>query len=72
MKSKIHPIGTPGRFSILIIVILLFTCCLSSFSQAPAPVFSVKLKFSVQQGGLENSLITITKNGSPYRVIDPS
>ncbi len=36
------------------------------------PLFGIKLKFSVQQGGLENSLITITRDGKPYRIIDPS
>lgn len=42
------------------------------FAQAPAPLFSIKLKFSCQMGGLENSLITITRDGQPYRIIDPS
>ncbi len=46
--------------------------CFSSSLFAQAPSFSIKLKFSVQQGGLENSLITITRNGQPYRTIDPS
>ncbi len=36
------------------------------------PVFSVKIKLSIVDGDLKNSLITITKNGSPYRVIDPN
>ena len=46
--------------------------CFSSILFAQAPLFSVKLKFSVQQGGMENSLITITRDGKPYRVIDPN
>lgn len=46
--------------------------CFSSLLFAQAPTFSIKLKFDVQQGGLENSLITITRDGKPYRVIDPS
>jgi hypothetical protein len=37
-----------------------------------ANTFNLKVKFSIQGGGLDNALITITKNGAPYRVIDPS
>lgn len=36
------------------------------------PVFSVKIKLSVVDGDLKNAVITITKNGAPYRVIDPN
>jgi hypothetical protein len=73
MKNRFYTIGLPHKSNICIIMILLAFYCLSVSAQAPsAPVFSVKLKFGVQQGGLENSLITITKNGAPYRVIDPS
>lgn len=35
-----------------------------------ASTFNLKVKFSVDGGGMENALITITKNGSPYKVID--
>lgn len=54
------------------IFIGLFLLCFSSILLAQAPLFSIKLKFSVQEGGLENSLITITRDGKPYRIIDPS
>jgi hypothetical protein len=52
-----------------------FTCVLlwlfNSFAIAQeANMFSLKVKFSVDGGGMENALITITKNGSPYKVID--
>ena len=70
MKSSFYIFGLPNKFNICIIMILLTSWCFSSSAQAP--LFNVKVKFTVQQGGLENSLITITKNGSPYRVIDPS
>lgn len=53
-------------------ILSLFLCLsLGSFSQTAA-TFRIKVKFSVEQGGLENSLITITKDGQTYRVIDPS
>ena len=70
MKSRLHTIGLPNKSDIFFIMILLAFHCFSLPAQAP--LFNVKVKFSVQQGGLENSLITITKNGAPYRVIDPS
>lgn len=54
------------------LLICLLFLCFSSFLLAQAPTFSIKLKFSVQEGGLENSLITITRDGQPYRIIDPS
>ncbi|HEY0031122.1 MAG TPA: hypothetical protein VGC65_10220 [Bacteroidia bacterium] len=45
----------------------------STFSvKAQEPLFTIKLKFSVQEGGLDNSLITITRDGKVYRTIDPS
>lgn len=54
----------------LVTFLLLFG---SSFLlKAQAPTFTIKVKFTVQKGGLDNSLITITKNGGTYRVIDPS
>ena len=73
MKIKLYTNGLPNKSCIYIIMILLAFHCLSLSAQAPGPpLFNIKVKFSVQQGGLENSLITITKNGAPYRVIDPS
>ncbi|HSH64301.1 MAG TPA: hypothetical protein VLB84_00540, partial [Bacteroidia bacterium] len=33
---------------------------------------NLKLKLYIEKGKLDNSLITITRNGQPYRVIDPS
>ncbi|MDQ3048081.1 MAG: hypothetical protein M3R27_11070, partial [Bacteroidota bacterium] len=59
------------RPNIMFCLILVICFSFSSKGQE-APKFNIKLKFSVQQGGLDNSLITITRNGSPYRVIDPS
>lgn len=54
-------------------LVFLFLSVIPAIAKAQdAPRFSVKLKFSVDKGGLENSLITITRDGKPYRVIDPN
>lgn len=70
MKHQPNISGSLKR-ACFFIGILLMGFSFSVFSQA-VPTFSIKLKFAVQQGGLENSLITITRDGAPYRVIDPS
>jgi hypothetical protein len=70
MKNATHSYSTnaPQKISIFIgCVLFLFVHTLSAQAK-----FTVKLKFSVQEGGLENSLITITRDGNPYRIIDPS
>ncbi|MCW3083723.1 MAG: hypothetical protein JWP12_1089 [Bacteroidetes bacterium] len=53
---------------LLFILLISFSAALAQ----DAPKFSIKLKFSIDHGGLENSLITITRDGKPYRVIDPN
>jgi hypothetical protein len=45
--------------------------CLPGKAQGEAK-YTVKFKLSIKDGDLKNALITITKNGSPYKVIDPS
>ncbi|MDF2438508.1 MAG: hypothetical protein K0Q95_2884 [Bacteroidota bacterium] len=57
------------RIRCLAFVLMCLCGPFSSFSQE-ANTFSLKVKFSIQGGGMENALITITKNGTPYRVID--
>lgn len=52
-----------------ITTLLIFIC---GAVKAQEPKFSVKIKLQVEAGNLENSLITITKNGAPDRVIDPN
>ncbi len=69
MKNTPIITSSPWRARFYIGLVLM---CFSIVSFAQEPTFSVKLKFSVQQGGLENSLITITRDGKPYRIIDPS
>jgi len=41
-------------------------------SIAQAPVFNIKVKLSITDGDLKHAVINVTKNGAPYRVIDPS
>ncbi len=69
MKHPDHVKSSLKRACIFIGFLLM---CFSVSVLAQAPTFEVKLKFSVQQGGLENSLISITRDGNPYRQIDPS
>jgi hypothetical protein len=71
MKNNINNHSIVKRYNIITLMMLVLFAIVTATSQE-APKFTVKLKFSVQQGGLENSLITITKNGAPYRVIDPN
>jgi len=66
MNPYIHTIST-RKAGLLCAFFLLCTLC--SVAQ---PIFTIKLKFSVQEGGLDNALITITKGGQAYRTIDPS
>lgn len=39
---------------------------------AQAPVFTVRVKLSIVDGDVKNAVITITKNGAPFKVIDPN
>lgn len=51
--------------------VILLLCLFSFVSRSQeANTLGVKIKFSIKDGGLDNALITITKNGSPYKVID--
>lgn len=64
---------TSDNYSIKIIsIFLLLMLFASSQAIAQAPVFNIKLKLTIKDGDLKNAVITITKNGAPYRVIDPS
>lgn len=56
----------PGIF--IMSIILLYTSSL----HAQEAKLNLKIKFNIVKGKLDNSLITITRNGQPYRVIDPN
>ena len=49
--------------------LLFFTSAI--FSQDKA-IYSIKFKLQIKDGDMKNSLITITKNGAPFKTIDPS
>jgi hypothetical protein len=68
MKSSID-IPLKKKAGIFAVFLLLL---FSAGSFAQVPIFTIKLKFSVQEGGLDNALITITKDGQAYRTIDPN
>ena len=52
-------------------VLFLFCSSLVSFGQKE-PKFTVRFKLTISKGDMKNALITITKNGAPYKVIDPN
>src|ERR1043165_5312466 len=59
-----------GRKTCIFAALLILLC--SFRLNAQAPQYSIKFKLSIKDGDMKNSLITITKNGAPYKVIDPS
>lgn len=58
------------KASVLLIMLFIITPLILS-AQKRQP-FTIKFKLLITKGNLENSLITIQKNGSVYRVIDPN
>jgi hypothetical protein len=55
-----------------IIIMMLFICACAFAKAQEAQQFSMKLKLTVKDGNTKNALISITKNGAPFRVIDPN
>ena len=51
---------------------LLMLVMLPSIVSGQEAKLNLKVKFYIEKGKLENALITITRNGQPYRVIDPN
>lgn len=51
------------------LMLIFFPFSLSSQEEAK---LNLKVKFYIEKGRLENALITITRNGQPYKVIDPN
>jgi hypothetical protein len=62
--------GSSHKGTAILLLFLFLTAGTSVLAQTT--LFTIKLKFDVEKGGLDNSLITITKNGAPYRTIDPT
>ncbi len=59
-----------GNRKVFLFIFLFFTSYFS-FAQK-APTVTVKFKLDIEKGDMKNALITITKNGAPYKVIDPN
>ena len=57
------------RVSIIFIMMSVFSTSL--LAQEPEKLH-FKIKFTVDKGKLDNALITITRDGAPYRIIDPN
>jgi hypothetical protein len=56
----------------LFVASVLFIICIPSVAQEDFHKFAIKIIMKVENGDLENALITITKNGKADRVIDPN
>ncbi len=54
-----------------LLFLFVLLCFQNSVIAQDEPKFNVNFKLTIKTGDLKNSLITITKNGAPYRVIDP-
>lgn len=46
--------------------------CFSTVLNAQEAKLNLKVKLNIEKGKMENALITITRDGQPYRVIDPN
>ena len=68
--KKATPDTVVKKINRTVILFLLLLVSLNAIAQAP--VFTVRVKLSVVDGDLKNAVITITKNGAPFRVIDPN
>ncbi|MEO6902953.1 MAG: hypothetical protein ABI315_07350 [Bacteroidia bacterium] len=55
-----------------VLLIVLFITLPLILNAQKNPSFTIKLKLLIIKGNLENSLITVQKNGSAYKVIDPN
>lgn len=61
------------KSSIKLILLVAFLFAKSNFSLAQKDAkFTVRFKLTIEKGDLKNALITITKNGAPFKVIDPN
>ncbi len=57
---------------IITIFLMLFCLYVSSAYAQEVTKFNILVKFNISDGDFKNSTITITKNGSPFRVINPN
>lgn len=55
-----------------IICLIAFILMLSSTLNAQENKLNLKVKLNIQKGNMEHALITISRDGQPYRVIDPN
>ncbi len=69
MKNNTNPI-LKDSFTNFIAVAFMILVSISSFAQSDAK-FTVRFKLIIKSGDMSNAQITITKNGTPYKVITP-
>ncbi len=56
----------------IVLVVSLFFFSLNILSAQKQPTLSVKFKLDIEKGDMKSALITITRNGQHYKVIDPN
>lgn len=66
---NIYRVYQMKSIGIVLFMLLFFPTAMDAQDEAK---LNLKVKFSVEKGKLDNALITITRDGQPYRVIDPN
>ncbi len=72
MKIENNNLFLMKQFNIIFVLIFFFFSTVAVYAQKDQPKFTVKLKFSTDDGDMKHAAITITKNGAPYKVLDPN
>lgn len=60
------------KINALFVLILLFFSSQNIIAQEEAHQLNITLKLKIYEGDLKNSMVTITKKGMPFKVIDPN
>ncbi len=60
-----------NNVKVILLALVLFFVSQNIYAQKE-PTFRIKVKLDIENGDLKSSLITITKNGAPFKVIDPN
>ena len=69
MNKRIYKKQIPINWLTCVLQVMLILSFFSSYSQNDAK-FTVRFKMTVHDGDYKNAVITIKKNGSPFKVID--
>ena len=72
MKKKFFKYIFSKNINALFVLILLFFSSQNIVAQEETHELNITLKLKIYEGDLKNSMITITKKGMPFKVIDPN